>query len=195
MKHINMKHIKTFESFLSESKINEADVWDKIRNYFPNPANPEDYITTKIMSLGKKTPFTVVIDDMIGELKVKESDAKLFASTLKNYLKNFDPMGKLKALVFMNESSYTSAMDDFTIALSNVKKVGKNVTCDATIVFTDKSDIQAYLDNELDNVNGDILDWAQSQDIVKGDDYSSGFDGKPSIAGNKVTGKFTFFAA
>ena len=60
-----MKHIKTFESFLSESKINEADVWDKIRNYFPNPANPEDYITTKIMSLGKKTPFTVVIDDMI----------------------------------------------------------------------------------------------------------------------------------
>ena len=95
----------------------------------------------------------------------------------------------------INESSYTSAMDDFTIALSNVKKVGKNITCDATIVFTDKSDIQPYLDNELDNVNGDILDWAQSQGIVKSDDYSSGFDGKPSISGNKVTGKFTFFAA
>ena len=94
-----------------------------------------------------------------------------------------------------NESSYNSTMDDFTIDLRNVKKVGKNITCNATIVFTDKSDIQAYLDNELDNVNNDILDWAQSQGIVKSDDYSSGFDGKPSISGNKVTGKFTFFSA
>jgi hypothetical protein len=95
----------------------------------------------------------------------------------------------------VNENSYTSAMDDFRIELSNVKKDRKNITCNATIVFTDKSDVQAYLDNELDNINNDILDWAESQGIIDNDDYSSGFEGSPTVTGNKVTGKFTFFSA
>jgi hypothetical protein len=104
-----MKHLKTFEGFLNEVKLNESDVWAKIRNYFPNPANPEDYINTKITSFGKKTAFTVVIADMISDLSVKDSDAKVFTSTIKNYLKNFDPTGKLKALVSMNESFLNEA--------------------------------------------------------------------------------------
>jgi hypothetical protein len=57
-------------------------------------------------------------------------------------------------------------------------------------------DAQFFFDNDLDNWNSAISYWAETTGIVKkGSEYSLGFDDNAKIKGNKITGKFIFYAA
>ena len=100
---------------------------------------------------------------------------------------------------FINEDkSYTSTMDGFTITLSNVKKDKTGVIADTVMKFETAKDIDPFLENELDNYNTDIMDWAESEGIIKGD-FSVGFDTEDKtsykVTGNTITGTFHFWSA
>jgi hypothetical protein len=77
---------------------------------------------------------------------------------------------------FLNEAAtYELVWDGFDITLSNIKKTGKEITADAVMNFETARDIDPFLENELDEYNQAILDWASDEGIIKGN-YTVNFD-------------------
>lgn len=98
---------------------------------------------------------------------------------------------------FLNEAatiSFSSVADGVTAEFSNVTKRGKDIMADAVMPFKRATDTQAFLDNELDNVNNAILAMAQANGIIDSDEYTVGFD-KSKTNGSTITGTFGFYAA
>jgi hypothetical protein len=95
------------------------------------------------------------------------------------------------------KSTYELKTADFTLKLSQLKKQGKDIVSNAVMTFTNKNDIQPFLNNDLDNYNADILDWAvEDKGIINDDDFSLGFEEDDhTVKGNTVTGKFWFWSA
>jgi hypothetical protein len=100
---------------------------------------------------------------------------------------------------FLNEAAtYELEWDGFDITLSNIKKTGKEITADAVMNFETARDIDPFLENELDEYNQAILDWASDEGIIKGN-FTVGFD-EPDMTSYRVndtqiTGTLHFWKA
>lgn len=165
-----MKHIKLFEQFINES-LNEKDSWDVFRQYFSNPQNPETTIHDKISSYSNKVSLTTLIDDLMKDLNIPYNEEKKFKDLIKKYIKYNDVTGKLKKSVNINENKDFYA-DNVLIKVVKNKKVGNDYHIESEFKFKDKKTLDLFMDNELDDMNGDILDWAENEFNIDGADYA-----------------------
>jgi hypothetical protein len=100
---------------------------------------------------------------------------------------------------FLNEAaSYEFVYDGFDLTLSNIKKTAKEITADAVMNFETARDIDPFLENELDEYNQAILEWATDEGIIDGE-FTVGFD-EPDMTSYRVndtqiTGTFHFWKA
>jgi hypothetical protein len=204
------KRIPTLDEYIAESQqILEGKIsFENILKYFPNPKNPAEYLHDKIHDdkyTKNKTPLSEFINDICNDLNVTDpDDIKTFKSAIKNYVENLDTVRFMKSRLIMNESDpmnekkeYSENLGDFIISIKNITKDGNDIITDCEIIFDDKNDVQPFLDNDLDNVNMAILDFAEEKKIIKNDEYSVGFDKDLplTIKRNKITGKLVFWSA
>ena len=86
--------IKVWEDKIAQLDESSNDKWKTIRHYFPNPEKPHAFVQDKVTASGQKVNFTDLIDDIVKELNIKDSDVKLVTSVIKNYIKDFAPQWK-----------------------------------------------------------------------------------------------------
>ena len=190
-----MNNIKKFAEFVNESSINEAS--------YPKEA------TSLSKKVGGKVEPHFDLDDVyfisndkdLNIMWSKESGYEVSDDDGKD-LYHGDDMRKAEKAIKENNStineagSYEIVNSDFNLELSNVKKDGTNITAKGVMTTKKANHAQFFLDNDLDSWNSAISHWAETAGIVKkGSEYSLGFDDSAKIKGNKITGKFIFYAA
>lgn len=95
----------------------------------------------------------------------------------------------------LNENYLLKGRDGYTLTLKNVRNVDGDIEADATMKFDDRKDIKPFLNNDLDNFNTTIYNWAEKEGIIKSnEDYSLGFS-KHKVKNDTIVGKFTFWKA
>lgn len=87
---------------------------------------------------------------------------------------------------FANENNEFYA-DEVLIKVVKTKKVGNDYHVESEFKFKDKKTLNLFMDNVLDNMNSDILDWAENEFNIDGADYVVD-PGDMKVKGNNLVG-------
>lgn len=93
-------------------------------------------------------------------------------------------------IVSLNENNFKSSAG-VEVSLADIKKKGKDVIANAAYKFNTSDEVTQFEDGELENLDLEVVDWAEGEGIIPSKNYGIRFV-DITVNGLTVKGKLTF---